>query len=191
MEISKKVRTFVSSNKKNNTTMKELKIVSDRSECQWGYQLEEGKILVICDKDGKYQMMWDTPFSIESGIIFKNDDEVDAYHKGRTLTLNALSANKIGKQVHCYDEHCASLGHPDELTKKDIREIQKEFKEHGFNVSEHAIKTQFTNWQSGYKSGYRDEANGYHLFTPCGLNPFSLTATTLVDGVDWQDTYWC
>ena len=98
--------------------MKDLKIVSDRSECQWGYQLEEGNILVICDKDGNYQLMWDTPFSIESGIIFDNENEIDAFDKGRTLTLNALSANKIGKQVYCYDEYRISLGHPDELTKR-------------------------------------------------------------------------
>jgi hypothetical protein len=171
--------------------MKELKIVKSRFDCQWGYQLEEGKILVICDKDGKCQLMWDTPFSIESGIIFKNEDEVDAFHKGRTLTLNILYANKIGKEVHNYDEFRIRVGEVKSLTNKGVKEICKEFKEHGFNVTEHAVLTNFANWQSGYKCGYRDDANGYHLFTPCGLNPFSLTATTLVDGVDWQKTYLC
>ena len=171
--------------------MKELKIVKSRKDCQWGYQIAEGKILVICDKDGEYQLMWDTPFSIESGIIFDNENEIDAFDKGRTLTLTALSANKIGKQTHNYEEYCIRVGEVKSLTNKDVKEICKQFKRYGFNVTEHAVLTNFANWRSGYKSGYRDDANGYHLFTPCGLNPFSLTATTLVEGVDWQDTYWC
>lgn len=171
--------------------MKELKIVTDRKDCERGYQVGENQILVICDKGGKYQLMWDTPFSIEDSIIFDNEDEVDEFHKGRTLTLNTLSANKIGKQVHCYDEYYIRVGEVKSLTDKGVREICKEFKEHGFNVTEHAVLTNFANWKSGYKCGYRDDTNGYHLFTPCGLNPFSLTATTLFDGADWQDTYWC
>ena len=39
------------------------------------------------------------------------------------------------------------------------------------------------------KSGYRDEKNGYHLFTPCGCNPLSLRATSLEKELDWQTTY--
>ena len=38
----------------------------------------------------------------------------------------------------------------------------------------------------------RDEENGYHLFTPCGGNPFDLRATTLEECcADWQITYLC
>lgn len=171
--------------------MKKLQIVTDRKDCQWGYQIAEGTILVICDLKGEYQLMWDKPFSIESGVIFDNEDEIDAFNKGRTLTLNTLSANKIGKQVHCYDEYYIRVGDIKSLPNKLVKEICKEFKENGFNVTEHAVLTNFANWKVGYKCGYRDDANGYHLFTPCGLNPFSLTATSLVDGMDWQDTYFC
>ena len=171
--------------------MKELKIVKDRKDCEWGYQISEDTILVICDLNGEYQLMWDKPFSIESGVIFDNEGEIDAFNKGRTLTLNTLSANKIGKQVHCYDEYYIRVGEVKSLSNKMVKEICKEFKENGFDVTEHAVLTNFANWKSGYKCGYRDDANGYHLFTPCGLNPFSLTATTLFDGADWQDTYWC
>lgn len=171
--------------------MKKLEIVKSRKDCQWGYQIAEETILVICDLKGVCQLMWDQPFSIESGFIFKNEKEVDSFHKGRTLTLNILYANKIGKQTHNYDEHYILVGEVESLTNKRLKEICKEFKENGFNVTEQAVLTNFANWKIGYKCGYLDDANGYHLFTPCGANPFSLAATTLVDGADWQKTYLC
>ena len=39
------------------------------------------------------------------------------------------------------------------------------------------------------KSGYRDEKNGYHLFTPCGCNPLSFRVSSLEPELDWQITY--
>ena len=65
------------------------------------------------------------------------------------------------------------------------------FKSKGFNVTEEAIRHNFYSWRSSLKSGYRDEKNGYHLFTPCGGNPLSFRLTTLHKPCDWQITYEC
>lgn len=75
------------------------------------------------------------------------------------------------------------------LTGKWIRQFIQEFKEHGFNVTRDAIIHNFSCWMGDLKSGYRDEKNGYHLFTPCGCNPLSLRATSLEKELDWQTTY--
>ena len=43
-----------------------------------------------------------------------------------------------------------------------------------------------------YKSGYCDDTNNYHLFTPCGCNPLSFRATSLPTQCGyWQYTYVC
>lgn len=171
--------------------MKELKIVTDRSECQWGYEVEKGRIIVICDNDDKYPIRWDTKFNFKTGTVFDNDEEIDHFDSGRTLTLNLLAANGIGREVHCYDEYDVNLGWIKDLSDKKVKEIRKEFAENGFHVTEEAIMHNYRCWKGDFKSGYRDNENGYHLFSPCGHNPFSLRATTLVKGLDWQDTYAC
>ena len=168
--------------------MKELKIVTDKSECQWGYEVEKGRIIVICDNDGKHPIRWDTKFNLKYGTIFENGDEVDTEH---AITLNLLAINGIGREVHCYDEYDVNLGWIKTLSDKKVKEIRKEFAENGFHVTEEAIMHNYKCWKGDFKSGYRDDENGYHLFTPCGHNPFSLRATTLVKGLDWQDTYAC
>lgn len=70
----------------------------------------------------------------------------------------------------------------------DVKEVIKEFKTNGFNVTEEAIIHNFEAWKSDYKSGYKDESNGYFLFTPCGCNELSFNATELINK-DWQETY--
>lgn len=70
--------------------------------------------------------------------------------------------------------------------------IANEFKENGFNVTIEAIKHNFEAWKNDYKSGFRDEANNYHLFSPCGCNNLRMCATELEkDNVHWQTTYKC
>jgi hypothetical protein len=64
------------------------------------------------------------------------------------------------------------------------------FKERGFNVTKEALKHNFEAWYCDSKSGFRDEVNNYHLFTPCGCNPLSFRATRLDEHFeDWQITY--
>lgn len=75
------------------------------------------------------------------------------------------------------------------ISNKKIKEICEQFKAHGFNVTEDAVRHNYNAWLADLKSGYRDEENGYHLFTPCGCNPLSFRVTSLDDRVDWQTTY--
>lgn len=83
------------------------------------------------------------------------------------------------------------------MPQKDTdREIVKEtldfFHEKGFNVTEEAIMHNLMAYDRDEKSGYRDEKNGYHLFTPCCCNPLTFTVTTLSTlSQDWQNTYSC
>ena len=78
------------------------------------------------------------------------------------------------------------------LTDSDINKMIQEFKEHGLNVTREAIEHNYQAWKYDNKSGYRDENNGYHLFTPCGCNPMSFTASSLHKKCEgWQTTYIC
>lgn len=74
----------------------------------------------------------------------------------------------------------------------DVPGIVKYFKDRGLNVSTKAIRHNYKAWRAGYKSGYRDEANGTHVFSPCGGNPFNIHVSSLhPDCTDWQKTYTC
>ena len=99
-----------------------------------------------------------------------------------------------GKEVHLYDE-CEYDGggdwYPEELLDADVETIQSFFAEHGYNVTKEAIMFCYNAWSLGGKSGYRDDANGYHLFTPCGANPLCFRLSTLDKRLDWQTTYIC
>ena len=73
-----------------------------------------------------------------------------------------------------------------------IKKIIAEFRENGFNITREAILHNYKAWRYDMKSGYRDEENNYHLFSPCGCNPLSFRATTLHKNcADWQHTYTC
>lgn len=60
-----------------------------------------------------------------------------------------------------------------------LKNIRKQFKNNGFKVSEKVILDNYFAWKNDLKSGFRDNRNKYHLFTPCGCNPLSFRATTL------------
>ena len=70
----------------------------------------------------------------------------------------------------------------------DVNNVIREFVENGFNVTEEAIVHNWDAWKDDYKSGYKDERNGYFLFTPCGCNALRFEACELT-GEDWQHTY--
>lgn len=70
----------------------------------------------------------------------------------------------------------------------NLEEVIKEFKTNGFNVTEEAIMHNFEAWRDDCKSGFKDEENGYFLFTPCGCNNLYFIACELT-GVEWQKTY--
>jgi hypothetical protein len=63
------------------------------------------------------------------------------------------------------------------------------FKARGFNVTREALEHNYKAWCMDVKSGYRDEENNYHLFSPCGCNELSFSASRLDEYFDWQETY--
>lgn len=171
--------------------MEKIKFVKARNQAMWGYQLNDGRII------DRTNLRYDKPFNLETGEIYEGDDMQltgknglpDDAPEGFT-TLNNLNAQKLGHEVYCYDEYNINLGNNPSMGDKDIDAIIAEFEEAGFKVTKAAILHNYYAWTADCKSGYRDNANGYHLFTPCGCNPFSLTATTLHELCsDWQTTY--
>ena len=89
------------------------------------------------------------------------------------------------KEYTIYIKEAESCNHYKDF---DINEVMKEFADNGFNVTEEAIMHNFEAWQDDFKSGFKDEKNGYFLFTPCGCNALRFEACKLT-GVDWQVTY--
>jgi len=177
--------------------MKRIKYIASRKDAEWSFKLSDGRLIEILGFTG-FSIFYDTPFSLETGEIIKREEcwprfgkDLPDYVPDGYTTLNNLKAQGMGCTVYCYDEYDINLGWLKVLPSEKIKEICKEFRDNGFNVTEHAVLSNFANWRSGFKSGYRDDVNGYHLFTPCGLNPFSLRATTLDSRLDWQTTYWC
>lgn len=94
----------------------------------------------------------------------------------------------MGKEMKKYTVFIENAECCDCYENFDIKEVIEEFEANGFNVTEEAIIHNFEAWKSDYKSGYKDESNGYFLFTPCGCNALSFNATVLT-GEDWQKTY--
>lgn len=168
--------------------MLQVRLLQDKNECEWGVRINEGIIPVI--KNGKFVLNWESKFTIDGDLLTLYIYPEPAPENA--TCLNQLNKeNKIIEETHCYDEYDIDLGYPDELSDDDIIRIAQEFKEHGFNVTENAIWHNYTAWLVDAKSGYRDEANGYHLFSPCGCNPLSFRVTSLDKRLDWQETYVC
>lgn len=136
---------------------------------RFGNKLDLDKMLVYTDKD-----IDDHP---------ELPDYNDLIKTGRIQELN------ICRSYDIYFEAFKDCYIRKKLTAKDFEKIIAEFKEHGFNVTFEALKYNYSAWLGNLSSGYRDEENGYHLFTPCGANPLSFRATSLDSRLDWQTTY--
>lgn len=180
--------------------MDKIKFVKSRFETSRGFQLNDGRIIAINKVETgntTIALRFDTPFNLETGEIYtgnnlqrsgKNglpDDAPDGF-----TTLNNLKAQKLGHEVLCYDECYINLGENPNFGENVAKSVANRFKKQGFNVTVEALMHNYHAWLDDMKSGYRDEENGYHLFTPCGCNPLSFSATTLHDLCkDWQTTY--
>lgn len=181
--------------------MDKIKFVQSRFETSWGWQLNDGRIIEVMSEDKEHFINYATPFNIETGEIdrtayprkmYKGKDGLPDYAPEGFTTLNNLKAQGNGNEVHCYDEYNINLGVKPKMTERLIKTIIEEFEDAGFKITEDAILHNFYAWSGSLKSAYRDEKNGYHLFSPCGGNPFILRATTLHDLCsDWQTTYEC
>lgn len=79
---------------------------------------------------------------------------------------------------------------PERIPDDVLRAVVDEFAEHGLTFSEKAVRFCWDAWKRDFKSGYRDNASGTHLFAPCGCNALGLYASELVPGEEhWQKTY--
>lgn len=97
--------------------------------------------------------------------------------------------------IHVYDEtdpDGVSVRYDwDDIKDSDVNMIiaiaLDAFHKRGYNVTDDALKHNLTAWRKDLRGGYRDDANGYFLFSPCGCNPLSFNATKLVEGLYWQE----
>ena len=167
--------------------MKKLNFIKSRKDAQWSYQLNDGRIIEILSKEGKFLIDFGTRFNLETGEIYAyNAKDVPE----GAVSLNDLVSAKAGRRLYCYDEGEVNLGRPRSMSAMRVASIVNKFKKQGFNVTPQAILHNWDAWLGDRKSGYRDEQNGYHLFSPCGCNPFSLRASSLEDCCkEWQTTY--
>ena len=117
----------------------------------------------------------------------------EGYNESELPTFNDLYANgTMKKEGTCIENEYDYTTKKWSLSKSDIESIMLEFKENGFNITREALEHNYNAWCRDEKSGYRDEVNNYHLFSPCGCNPLSFRATTLHEKcADWQHTYTC
>lgn len=151
-----------------------------------GFKLPNGKIIDL------FPCRYDSKIDIENETYISFYEE--EYNKSNLPTIQELVNIGIIKEVSCIEKSFRI-----DFDKNDKRSIDKvikysieKFSENGFNVTEEAIRHNFNAWVLDMKSGYRDNENGYHLFSPCGCNPLSFSATTLHEQCeDWQKTYEC
>ena len=183
--------------------MKKIKFINSRFDAEWSFQLNDGRIIEVKPFGGAWDdfaLTFSTPFNLETGEIgerteykpFSNPHGLPDTCPDGFTTLNNLIALHQGKELRCYDVFDVDLDFPRTMSQRRVDKIRETFKRNGFKVTSEAIWHNYVAWSHGWKSGYRDGRNGYHLFTPCGGNPFSLRATTLNEHCrDWQSTYTC
>ena len=155
-----------------------------------GFKLPNGKMIDL------FPYRYDAKIDLENETYLSSYEE--EYEISNLPTIQQLVDVGIIKEISCieksfdvdFDEE--ELGVDFDEDNEIIKYTIKKFKENGFNVTEEAIRHNFNAWVLDMKSGYRDNENGYHLFSPCGCNPLSFRATTLHEECeDWQQTYEC
>lgn len=152
------------------------------------FELPNGKMVNV------YACKYDCKVDLENESFILSSDE--DYEYSNLPIMEDLVEQGIVKVVSCIertfdiDDVYQNRFRVKNLSEKKIQSIINKFKENGFNVTKEAILHNFSCWMDDLKSGYRDEKNNYHLFSPCGCNPLSFRATTLHPKCeDWQTTY--
>lgn len=166
----------------SNYILRDMPLLTEAS-CRF-HQLPDGSMVDV------YAVTYDCKVDIVNKKYLRRSD--DGYKDCELPTFNDLYANgTMDKEGTCIEkQYSISFQRKYKLNEKDIDKIIKEFKKNGFNVTKEAINHNYDAWCVDFKSGYRDEENNYHLFSPCGCNPLSFRATTLHPKcADWQETY--
>lgn len=145
---------------------------------------------------------YDDKFDILTCTLIKSDDPEYVISKGKTLNqlckegylkdwtpYKQLDIDNILPPL--YDTTSSDLLYNPESININviIEEVTALAKEGGFKITEEAIIHQIRAWLNDYKSGYRDEAGNYHIFTACSHNSLCFRITELSPLCDWQTTY--
>jgi hypothetical protein len=163
--------------------MKESVFVPNDTVLANGYRLDDGRLIDLSKLNWGYDVMFDI-----------NTGEIDADSKN-LVNLNMLKKAGRLTEVHCYqEEHCyigeVHQGLNEEEYAELVERIQMDFRSKGYKVSTRALDYVLHGYMSGFKSAYRDEENGVHLFVTCWENPLNVVLTTLHEKCkDWQTTY--
>lgn len=110
---------------------------------------------------------------------FKTYSKID-YKTGKEYPVHSM------REIIFTDE--TKYGVPDNPLEKAEQIAKEASLLSGFPITEEAVEWQIKNWHFDYNSGYRDEKGGYHLFSHCGYNDFSIEISPLQEGLDWQIT---
>ena len=125
---------------------------------------------------------------ITNNEIYVINQYESEYKTSNFPTLMELKQRGEVVEKLSYKEHTVNMVVSNKLSDTTIRAIISSFKLHGFNVTKEAILNNFEAYKCGLGCGYRDDTNGYHLFTPHDKE-FYLCATTLNKlSSDWQTT---
>ena len=189
MYISNIIYTFVFVKVKQLkvTIMRKFQFLKEKE--YMAFELPNGKMVNVyaCKYDCKVDL------KNETFILSKDEEE---YELSNLPKMEELVKQGIVKVVSCIentfdiDNIYQDRFRVSSISEKKVQSLINKFKKNGFNVTREAIFHNFFCWLDDMKSGYRDEKNNYHLFSPCGCNPFSLRATTLHPKcADWQTTY--
>lgn len=173
------------------------KIITNREEAVKKNMLKDGRyFLHIQSGTAMYLPIWyGHRLDLKNMLITENQQEIETrtdlpdlnqlIREGYVIDLNIFRSHDIFLPKFKDCRARTKVKFDDEF----IAELQKEFKEHGFNVTKEAILHNYNAWLADHKSGYRDQENGYHLFTPCGCNPLSFRVASIEPELDWQWTY--
>lgn len=154
-----------------------------------------GKRLPLRDFHGSLYIDYDTRINLDTAEI-SNLWAWPGMDKRKWPTFDELSRAGIVRECRPFIEvdmcgitdWCSADGIV--THNLDVDGIIEFFAGHGFHITIEAIMHQWCAWLKDYKSAYRDEAHGYHLFTSCGHNTFNLHLSSLhPTAADWQETY--
>ena len=159
---------------------KKIRLERNENDAFWFHVISLGVDLFIPYWD------WSVKVDLERMEYLRMSDE--GYNDSPLPTLGELGDDiKMGFPYKEFDVVVRN-NYNHVLDEKGVKDVIRRFKENGWHVTREAVEHQL----GGYKCGYRDEANGYHLFTPCGGNELAFRLTTLHDSCrDWQITYTC
>ena len=170
------------------------RIITDRVKAREKGLMKNGRYFIrTSDRTPMYIPIWYGNRIDLEGLLLYQGEECDANPDIPDLTT-LVKTGKV-EEAEIFRSHEVNVtAFTDctcrrKFTEKIIQNILQEFKNKGFNVTREALTHNFRAWHADLRSGYRDEANGCHLFTPCGCNPLSFRVSSLEEDLDWQTTY--